>query len=52
VLGEYLEEAGVARHNNERVASDLIDLAFQSRDRDQPGSPQGRPAARSSTTNT
>jgi uncharacterized cofD-like protein len=52
VLGEYLEEAGVARHNNERVASDLIDLAFQSRDRDQPGSPQGRPATRSSTTNT
>src|SRR4051794_7312497 len=52
VLGEYLEEAGVARHNNERVASDLIDLAFQSRDRDQPGSPQCRPATRSSTTNT
>src|SRR4029078_8092710 len=52
VLGEYLEEAGVARHNNERVARDLIDLAFQSRDRDQPGSSQGRPATRSSTSNT
>src|SRR5581483_10016506 len=29
VLGDYLEEAGVARHNNERVARDLVDLTLQ-----------------------
>jgi len=29
VLGDYLEEGGVARHNNERVARDLMDLAAQ-----------------------
>jgi uncharacterized cofD-like protein len=29
VLGEYLEEAGVARHNTGRVAKDLIQLAKQ-----------------------
>jgi len=29
VLGDYLEEGGVARHNNERVAQDLMDLAMQ-----------------------
>jgi uncharacterized cofD-like protein len=38
VLGDYLEEAGVARHNNERVASDLIELAIQSRDNQRPAS--------------
>src|SRR5580700_1322522 len=27
VLGDYLEEAGVARHNTSRVASDLVQLA-------------------------
>ena len=27
VLGDYLEEAGVARHNTARVASDLVQLA-------------------------
>src|ERR1700692_3781437 len=27
VLGDYLEEAGVARHNTARVASDLMELA-------------------------
>jgi uncharacterized cofD-like protein len=30
VLGEYLEEAGVARHNTTRVARDLIQLTTQS----------------------
>jgi uncharacterized cofD-like protein len=34
VLGDYLEEAGVARHDNARVARDLLDLAMQSHDRD------------------
>jgi uncharacterized cofD-like protein len=29
VLGDYLDEGAVARHNNERVARDLIDLAGQ-----------------------
>ena len=29
VLGDYLEEAGVARHNTSRVASDLVQLASQ-----------------------
>jgi len=29
VLGEYLEEAGVARHNTTRVARDLLQLAGQ-----------------------
>jgi len=29
VLGEYLEEAGVARHNTARVAGDLMHLAAQ-----------------------
>ena len=29
VLGDYLEEAGVARHNTARVASDLLQLATQ-----------------------
>jgi uncharacterized cofD-like protein len=30
VLGDYLEEDGVARHNTERVASDLVHLGSQS----------------------
>src|ERR1700675_1852564 len=30
VLGDYLEEAGVARHNTARVASDLMELGSQS----------------------
>jgi uncharacterized cofD-like protein len=47
VLGEYLEEAGVARHNNERVARDLIDLALQSRQRDKSSSQPASLAARS-----
>jgi uncharacterized cofD-like protein len=29
LLGDYLEEAGVARHNTARVARDLMDLAAQ-----------------------
>jgi len=29
VLGEYLEEDGVARHNTNRVAQDLMQLAVQ-----------------------
>ncbi|MGA7399969.1 MAG: gluconeogenesis factor YvcK family protein [Terracidiphilus sp.] len=29
VLGDYLEEAGVARHNTSRVASDLVQLGSQ-----------------------
>jgi len=29
VLGEYLEEAGVARHNTVRVARDLMELAAE-----------------------
>jgi len=29
VLGDYLEEAGVARHNTTRVARDLLELAAQ-----------------------
>jgi hypothetical protein len=28
VLGDYLDEGGVARHNTARVASDLVQLAF------------------------
>src|SRR5271168_4758298 len=31
VMGDYLEEAGVARHNTARVASDLMQLPTQSR---------------------
>jgi uncharacterized cofD-like protein len=34
VLGDYLEEAGVARHDNARVARDLLDLAMQLHDRE------------------
>ncbi len=30
VLGDYLEEAGVARHNTERVARDMVQLGSQS----------------------
>jgi uncharacterized cofD-like protein len=33
VLGDYLEEAGVARHNTARIASDLLRLAAQTVDR-------------------
>ena len=29
VLGDYLEEAGVARHNTSRVARDLMQLMAQ-----------------------
>jgi len=29
VMGDYLEEAGVARHNTTRVASDLLEIAAQ-----------------------
>jgi 2-phospho-L-lactate transferase/gluconeogenesis factor (CofD/UPF0052 family) len=29
ILGDYLEEAGVARHNTSRVARDLIQLMAQ-----------------------
>jgi hypothetical protein len=29
VLGDYLEEAGVARHNFTRAAHDVLDLAMQ-----------------------
>jgi 2-phospho-L-lactate transferase/gluconeogenesis factor (CofD/UPF0052 family) len=29
VLGDYMEEAGVARHNTARVARDLMELATQ-----------------------
>ena len=29
VLGDYLEEAGVARHNTSRVARDLVQVATQ-----------------------
>ena len=29
VLGDYLEEAGVARHNTARVARDLMQLAAE-----------------------
>jgi uncharacterized cofD-like protein len=31
VLGDYLEEAGAARHNTQRVARDLMELALQAR---------------------
>jgi uncharacterized cofD-like protein len=34
VLGDYLEEAGVARHNTARVARDLMELAAQHPRRD------------------
>src|SRR6202051_1855073 len=39
VLGDYLEEAGVARHNTARVASDLVQLGSEplSERRSQPG---------------
>jgi uncharacterized cofD-like protein len=36
VLGDYLEEAGVARHNTTRVARDLLELAAQQSPRDNP----------------
>jgi uncharacterized cofD-like protein len=36
VLGDYLEEAGVARHNTTRVARDLLQLAAQQSPRDNP----------------
>jgi uncharacterized cofD-like protein len=36
VLGDYLEEAGVARHNTTRVARDLLELAGQQSHRDNP----------------
>ena len=39
VLGDYLEEAGVARHATDRVASDLLQLAAQAPE------PKGRRAA-------
>jgi hypothetical protein len=29
VLGDYLEEAGVARHNTTRVARDLMEIGAQ-----------------------
>jgi uncharacterized cofD-like protein len=42
VMGDYLEEAGVARHNTARVASDLVQLAPASgADRKRP--PAGKP---------
>jgi hypothetical protein len=34
VLGDYLEEAGVARHNTTRVARDLLDLVAHRPDDD------------------
>ncbi len=37
VLGDYLEEAGVARHNTARVASDLVQLPTQSKGADREG---------------
>jgi len=39
VLGDYLEEAGVARHNTARVASDLLQLAAQTTPRRKSHSP-------------
>src|SRR5208282_5334956 len=41
VLGDYLEEAGVARHNTARVASDLVQLTTQA------GSNRNPPAEKS-----
>ena len=35
VLGDYLEEAGVARHNFTRAARDVLDLAVHTRERTQ-----------------
>jgi uncharacterized cofD-like protein len=48
VLGDYLEEAGVARHDNARVARDLVDLVMQSRDREKstPPTPSTAPATK------
>jgi len=34
VLGDYLEEAGVARHNTARVARDLMHLSLENRRED------------------
>jgi uncharacterized cofD-like protein len=45
VLGDYLEEAGAARHNYERVAVDLIELAVQARGA-QGTKPRTTPAAK------
>src|SRR5580700_4806785 len=43
VLGDYLEEAGVARHNTSRVASDLVQLANKARDSKRKGESAGKP---------
>lgn len=42
VLGDYLEEAGVARHNTARVAKDLMQLAEQHPRRERQGLARGR----------
>src|SRR5271167_4291815 len=41
VMGDYLEEAGVARHNTARVASDLVQLTGQASDPHRKGRPSG-----------
>ena len=46
VLGDYLEEAGVARHDNARVAHDLLDLAVQAREPGGPTASSKLPASR------
>src|SRR5208283_6137005 len=43
VLGDYLEEAGVARHNTARVASDLVQLGSQPTSVDRKARPGVRP---------
>src|ERR1700691_6112144 len=43
VLGDYLEEAGVARHNTARVASDLVQLPTQTRRAERESRANGAP---------
>jgi hypothetical protein len=42
VLGDYLEEAGVARHNTARVASDLVQLSSEATGPDRKGRSAGK----------
>src|SRR5271163_4511064 len=43
VLGDYLEEAGVARHNTARIAGDLMQLTTEARSSERKGRSAGKP---------
>jgi hypothetical protein len=38
MLGDYLDEGGVARHATDRIACDLLELAVRARSEEQPAS--------------